>query len=376
LGAPFQTELNQLALTRRLSTMNKYRHAALRFLAFLGKSFPRLQRLPELRRDPHLHHYLQHLCQLPWCKKTRYNHLVCLRRMLDDLAVTATDPPPPFLLLWSDIPHLDIYLPRPISVEDDRLLSAHLSASTDIASAALRLLRSTGMRIGECLDLTTHSLLHPSANCRAIHVPLGKLHTERSVPITEDTRATFLRMLDLRQQFPSAATSCYLLPRPFSRDHWYCKLAEALRAAARQAGCSTEHITPHQLRHTFATEMIRAGLSLPALMQMLGHHDIRMTLRYVEVTQTDLQREFHLARQRLASVHQIPSLPALATLSPGQPTLLAVRDALQASRRLLESRRRDSAHSNPQRKTLGRLSNRIAKVSRELDRLLATQPPA
>jgi site-specific recombinase XerD len=42
--------------------------------------------------------------------------------------------------------------------------------------------------------------------------------------------------------------------------------------------------------------MVRLGVSLPALMQMLGHKDIRMTLRYVEVVQLDLQREFHRAR--------------------------------------------------------------------------------
>ena len=41
---------------------------------------------------------------------------------------------------------------------------------------------------------------------------------------------------------------------------------------------------------TFATEMLRLGVSLPALMQLLGHKDISMTLRYVQVTQQDLQR--------------------------------------------------------------------------------------
>ena len=42
--------------------------------------------------------------------------------------------------------------------------------------------------------------------------------------------------------------------------------------------------------------MVRLGVSLPALMQLLGHKDIRMTLRYVQVTQQDLQRQFQLAR--------------------------------------------------------------------------------
>ena len=43
-------------------------------------------------------------------------------------------------------------------------------------------------------------------------------------------------------------------------------------------------------RHSYASEMIRLGVSLPALMQLLGHKDIRMTLRYVQVTQHDLKR--------------------------------------------------------------------------------------
>jgi hypothetical protein len=50
--------------------------------------------------------------------------------------------------------------------------------------------------------------------------------------------------------------------------------------------------------------MLRLRVSLPALMQLLGHKDIRMTLRYVEVTQLDLQREFHTANQRAASPHR------------------------------------------------------------------------
>src|SRR5260370_25566725 len=53
---------------------------------------------------------------------------------------------------------------------------------------------------------------------------------------------------------------------------------------------SPHPITCHQLRHTFATEMIRLGVSLPALMQLLGHKNIHMTMRYVKVTQSDVQR--------------------------------------------------------------------------------------
>jgi hypothetical protein len=54
--------------------------------------------------------------------------------------------------------------------------------------------------------------------------------------------------------------------------------------------------------------MIRLGVSLPALMKLLGHKTIRMTLRYVQVTQRDLQREFHLARQSAVQLHRMPEL--------------------------------------------------------------------
>ena len=47
-------------------------------------------------------------------------------------------------------------------------------------------------------------------------------------------------------------------------------------------------IVPHQFRHTYASEMLRAGVGLPALMNLLGHVDPDMTMRYLDVTLTDL----------------------------------------------------------------------------------------
>src|SRR6516164_568520 len=83
-----------------------------------------------------------------------------------------------------------------------------------------------------------------------------------------------------------------LLPRYGGHYALYQTLRLALATAAKRAGCSSP-ATPHQLRHTFASEMLRLGVGLPALMQLLGHKDIRMTMRYLQVTQQDLQREFH-----------------------------------------------------------------------------------
>ena len=49
---------------------------------------------------------------------------------------------------------------------------------------------------------------------------------------------------------------------------------------------------PHRFRHTFASDMIRAGMSLPALMQLMGHSDIQTTLIYVDVTPQDVYQQY------------------------------------------------------------------------------------
>ena len=87
----------------------------------------------------------------------------------------------------------------------------------------------------------------------------------------------------------------------------------AIRLPARPAPVcawdrSSAHVTPHRLRYSYATELLRLGVSLPALMRLLGHKDIRMTFRYVLVTQQDLQREFHQVRQEEAQPHRLPAL--------------------------------------------------------------------
>ena len=121
-------------------------------------------------------------------------------------------------------------------------------------------------------------------------------------------------------------------------------------------------------RHSFATEMVRLGVSLPALMQMLGHKDIRMTMRYVEVVQLDLQREFHRARQNPLVLHSIPQLPLPSSSTAPEPVDLAtVRQAIAATRHLLQLFQ-PQLEAKGQRK-LRRLTQRLLNIGHELDHL-------
>ena len=121
-------------------------------------------------------------------------------------------------------------------------------------------------------------------------------------------------------------------------------------------------------RHTYATEMLRSGVDLPALMQLLGHASPEMTLRYLKITQPDLQREYHQALSHPR--HLIPSpraLPLASSARADLPTLLLAMDTAQY---VLEMVRRTIPDSS-QRRLLTRFGNRLTKMRTQL-RNLAT----
>jgi len=372
LEQSFLVALQTLALTRRPRTMYCYCAVSRRFLSYLRTHFPELLRPDQLRRRPHLLGWLRFLGeqQPPLANKTRSNLLICLRRLLEDLTAAGFTLAP-FLIRPQDFPTLPHYLPRPLSLQDDQKLQQELRATDDWPANALLLTRATGIRIGECIDLTQDCLRQLGPDQWALHAPLGKLHCERLLPADPDVRHFVARLLTLRALAPAevpARSQAFLLPRRGSRHVLYMTLLHACRQAAQRAGCSSA-VTPHRLRHTYASEMVRLGVSLPVLMRLLGHHDIHMTLRYVHVTPQDLQREFQAARQLAAPRYPLP-LPVLP--SSAGPDLPGVRQALAATIHLLEMYRRRLTEPAIRHK-LSRLGNRLAAVSSQLDQLLSAQ---
>jgi site-specific recombinase XerD len=373
-GEIFDVRIQTLATTLGTSTTRHYRRVARHFLSYLQTNFPQLLDLSELRRDPHLFGWFRRLCQQdpPLSNVTRHRYLLELRRLLVDLAC-AGHLLQPGLILTEDFPPRPEYLPRALSPEDDRQLQQELSRTNDLLSNALLLTRATGIRIGECIHLALDCLRSLGPNQWGLLVPLGKLQTERLVPVDEQVRQMVTRILTLRALAPAshlAHSASFLLPRSRGTDAVYRNLRQALHRVAGRAGCS-HPITCHQLRHTFATEMIRLGISLPALMQLLGHKNINMTMRYVKVTQSDLQREFHLARQNTLQAHHIPELPVSSPVSASSD-LPGIRHALAATRHLLEMYRRQLPDEKA-RRNLQRLDKRLSTVVFELDRLATAE---
>lgn len=249
----FETHIQALALTLRRDTVTNYRCVAHRFLVYLHSAFPQVRRLSQLRRDPHLLGWFRWICEQnpPLCNKTRGDYLLGLRRLFDDLTANG-HPIQADLIRREDFPPRPQYLPRPLSPRDDQLLGDVLRRTDDLPANALLLIRATGIRIGECIDLALDCLRQLGPNQWALHVPLGKLHTERLVPADAEVRRVVARILALRALSPSARLAVsegFLLPRYGGHYALYQTLRPALAQAAHRAGCSGP-VTPHQLRHT------------------------------------------------------------------------------------------------------------------------------
>jgi hypothetical protein len=106
--------------------------------------------------------------------------------------------------------------------------------------------------------------------------------------------------------------------------------------------------------------MLRAGVSLPVLMKLPGHKTPKMTLRYLEVSLADVQREFQLAQ-----LHPRHLAPVPKTHSPIRAAdLSGLLDSLKAAQHVLEMFRRTLA-DGPKRRLLDRLANRLTKMVSE-----------
>lgn len=173
----FQRAAQSLTTSLNQETIRFYHCTIRNFLNFLGAQYPLVQSLPQLRRDPHILAWFTSLRshQPPLATVTYTIHLFHLRLMLEELAWTEDLPALARLVLRQDIPRQEHYLPRPLTADQDKIIQQELLRREDRNSNAFLLLRHTGMRIGECADLSFDCLRPVGPDSWAIHVPLGKL---------------------------------------------------------------------------------------------------------------------------------------------------------------------------------------------------------
>ena len=182
-------------------------------------------------------------------------------------------------------------LPRAIPAEDVQRLLSGITAVRD--RALLLLLLRTGMRIGELLNVKVSDI---NLTERKILICLGEKNFQgRAVYYNEDAAQALQQWLEERN-----TQSDYLFPgRSGPGTISYVTARSAMRRCLERAGLSDKGYSLHHLRHTFATDMLNAGMRVEVLQQILGHQEIEMTMRYAKMTDLTREHEYFKAMDRI-----------------------------------------------------------------------------
>jgi integrase len=334
VGRSLVTYCECAAGTRSRSTMSHLAGRLAHFARFLARHDPGLTSLAELDRQRHLEPYLSSVAAArhphtgkPLSASERRSRILTVGRMIDDVIEWGWAEAPSRRLVFSrDVPRIPRPLPRYLPPDSDRRLTEALHASPQrLRADALLLLRATGMRIGELLDLEIDCVHEVPGSGSWLKVPLGKLDTERMVPIDEETLELVDRIVENRSPgrplpHPRSGKLADFLLTHQGRRLSVDTLRNELSRVAADAGLPV--VTPHQLRHTYATALVNSGVSLQALMALLGHVSAEMSLRYGRLfdatVRADYEKALTLAKSRLGPVlGERTSLPLLDVTGGG-----------------------------------------------------------
>lgn len=185
-------------------------------------------------------------------------------------------------------------LPEVLSERDVRALLATPDPTTPLGlrdRAMLELMYATGLRVSELVNLPMTAWHSPGEGQPFLRVR-GKGNKERLIPLGHATAARLARyMADVRTPIDPALRQKALFlsqqGRAMSRQNFWLRITQHARAAG-----ITTPVTPHGLRHAFATHLVEHDADLRAVQAMLGHADIATTQIYT-----------HVARSRLQAVH-------------------------------------------------------------------------
>ncbi len=246
----------------RQSTQAEYLRCAGHFIDYFDRSPMRLS-------EPEIREFLLHLTdEKKGSPATVKMHVAALRFLY---SVTLKRPEKVAGFVWPKVPHP---LPDILSgAEVERLLNAVESPKHRVILMAAY---GAGMRIGEACSLATVDIDNERM---VIHIRDGKRGHDRYVmlsPVLLQALRTYWRLYrpDGLALFPGDKPGTCIQPET---------VRDALREALKKTGIK-KRVTPHSLRHAFATHLLEAGTDIRTIQKLLGHGSIRSTARYTHVS--------------------------------------------------------------------------------------------
>ena len=288
-------------------TIDAYTRDLSEFLAFLavrGKA-------AETATADHLRAFLAALAKKGLAPTSRARKLSAIRQFFRFLLAEGLRGDDPSSAI--DSPKLGRPLPKILSLEDVEALlktAAEASEQAEDGAARRRALRlnalletlyATGLRVSELISLPRAVL---TTDDRVLTVK-GKGGRERLVPLNDAARTALAVHLEAVRADEAAGkgASSWLFPSSGGEHLTRQRFGQELKALASEAGIEPSRVSPHVLRHAFASHLLERGADLRTVQQLLGHADISTTQIYTHVIEERLRRlvEQHhpLAQARL-----------------------------------------------------------------------------
>jgi integrase/recombinase XerD len=264
-----------------ISTISQTGRVMIAFLSF----FQELERvkIEEISRKD-IAEYVEHLHDLDLTMTTVKNYLRTVYAFLQYLVDNEILPPD--ILQKKIIIKLPEVLPRAIPAVDLEQILAAVKSIRD--RALILLLLHTGMRIGELLKVKMTDVILSE---RKILLSLGEKNFQgRVVYYNSEAEQALEKWLETR-----TLDSEYLFYGYAGGKLSYVGAWMIMRKALKKSGLEHKEYSLHSLRHTFATDMLNAGLRLEVLQQLLGHMSIDITLRYARMSNRTREDEYFKA---------------------------------------------------------------------------------
>lgn len=309
MRSTMQRFVTQTELTRRPATAKSYGLSFRDFGCWIASAYPDVTAIGQIRRV-HIEAFKI------WLTRERGNYSYpdeakqlkngSRQRRLSDLAtffdrlIQAEDPDAPIarLIYRGDMPTVDEPLPRFIDDAAATKLMQHVRRTETAPSTRLviEILARTGLRLGEIITLKTDGIVQIGSSFW-MHVPVGKMHTDRYVPLHPDLKTLIDEWIAAHPIDRRSRLLLHDYGRPWPKD----RINTIVTTAAEAAGIG--RVTPHQLRHTLATQAINRGMSLEAIATLLGHKTMRMTMIYARIADRTVADEYFKVSEKVEALY-------------------------------------------------------------------------
>jgi len=256
-------------IRRRYSVRTQQQYTS-HFRAFMA-FYPECE--PENLTETDIHRYLLHLVKIKQVSSSTQNGVINAIKFYYEKVLGQEKRE-----YWIDRPRTEKRLP--IVASEDEVLRLIAASGNIKHETVISMLFSTGIRRSELLNLRIADI---NLDRTQVFVRGGKGKKDRYTSLSKTLSHT------LRQYLVAYKPRYWLFEGPRQRQYSATSVAAIVKRARVRAGITT-HITPHVLRHSFATHLMERGVDLRQIQQLLGHSSLKTTQRYTHVSDISLQR--------------------------------------------------------------------------------------